>query len=488
MTLASQLKQKSKSINLDRLNNAAKAKQAEREKAARIEEKARARKEIEKEKEKRRQVDLKRLIKWLAPGLLSAWNQEDHIQYNAFSKEERTTAKKYLGFTDSHDHVLILNKELRALEIEINALLNRLEKLRVYAVTSVPSIVFDTKILLLSNKMQDWLFSKEWRGNFRRELLQFEKSAIASHAAKVQELAARKKKEIAQIQFDPDILEVSRLAETLKPRIDTFRSQYQSLMASPSSYYRVRSGANEFDGVNYVELVTSRQYQFAVAQYVLKEMNINCIISPPDVVGKSMAAFRVAAGAKLFNALLEHVNDSDLTQKFISYSRLLDEKSKIHKGLQLPEIDSPDASGILNSIFISVGKIDKTLKALKIENLQINHGQISFETSVRIDELYETKQYPEIDRLAYDIQWLRSPPGQKFKKSFTKYLDELAGDGKYSAKLKIFTEDGELLIELPSGEEILCDMDWDSFEQLMHLLELKITETTASGIVKLKWG
>ena len=45
-----------------------------------------------------------------------------------------------------------------------------------------------------------------------------------------------------------------------------------------------------------------------------------------------------------------------------------------------------------------------------------------------------------------------------------------------------------MLIELPSGKEIPCDMEWDSFEQLMNLLELEITETTSSGIVKLKWG
>ena len=45
-----------------------------------------------------------------------------------------------------------------------------------------------------------------------------------------------------------------------------------------------------------------------------------------------------------------------------------------------------------------------------------------------------------------------------------------------------------MLIELPSGKGIPCDMEWDSFEHLMNLLELEITETTSSGIVKLKWG
>lgn len=488
MTLASQLKKKSKSINLDRLKNAAKAKQAEREKEARLAEKNLAHKALEKVRKKRRQVELKRLIKWLAPGLLLAWNQEDHIQYNPCSGDERITAKKYLGFTESHDHILILNSELDGLENNIRDLLCGMEKLGPYAVSPVPSILFDKKELLISYTAKTSLFSKKWRDNFLRETLHFEKSAIANHASKIREASARSEEEVARIQMDKDIMEVRTLAEMLKPSIDTFRNHYQSLMSSPSSVYLVRSGVSAFEGVNYVELVTSRQYQFAVAQYVLKEMNIHCTISYPDVVGKSMAAFRVASGEDLFNALLEHISDPDLTKKFISYSRILDGKPKNHKGIQLPAINGSDIAGIVNSIFVSVEKIEKALKALKIESLQINNGQISLNTSVRIDELYETAAYPQVDRLAYDIQWLRSSSGQKFKKEFTKYLDELAGNGKYTAKLKIFTEDDELLIELPSGKELLCDMDWDSFEQLMQLLDLEITETTATGIVKLKWG
>ncbi len=82
MTLASQLKQKSKSINLDRLKNVAKAKQAEREKSARKAEIELARKVRAKEKEKLRQIEQKRLINWLVPGLLPAWNRKDYIPYN----------------------------------------------------------------------------------------------------------------------------------------------------------------------------------------------------------------------------------------------------------------------------------------------------------------------------------------------------------------------------------------------------------------------
>ena len=90
--------------------------------------------------------------------------------------------------------------------------------------------------------------------------------------------------------------------------------------------------------------------------------------------------------------------------------------------------------------------------------------------------------------MAYDIQWLSSNAGKKFKKEFTKYLDELAGFGKITAKFKVFSVNDGLLIELPSGKEIPCDIEWDSFEKLLAFLEFEIIETTSSGIVRIKWG
>ena len=488
MTLASQLKQKSKSINLDRLKNAVKAKQAEREKAARIAEKELARKLRSKEIEKKRQAEQKRLINWLVPGLLSAWNRDDHIPYSPRTDEEKATAKKYLGFMPSHGDVTGLNIELNTLQTEIKVLQNRLSNLRTYAEIRAPSITFDLNTLLEIFQTEDYLFSREWRNKFRRESLHFEKSALTNHASKVKDAASKAKRQIAHIHEDQDVLEVQRLAETLRPRIDTFLSEYHSAMSSPSSFFRVRSAGDKFEGVNYVELTTQREYQLAVARYVLREMNIHCIISPPDVIGKFMAAFRVAAGDDLLGALLEHVSDHELVKKFESYSKILDAEPKRLKGVQLPPIDGDSVTSLLHSTFTSIERVNKILKTLVVEDLAITQGYVRYSHSINIDDLSETSQYPKVDRLAYDIQWLKSSSGQKFKKEFTKYLDELASDGKYSAKLKIFSEDDGMLIELPSGKEIPCDMEWDSFEQLMNLLELEITETTSSGIVKLKWG
>jgi hypothetical protein len=77
--------------------------------------------------------------------------------------------------------------------------------------------------------------------------------------------------------------------------------------------------------------------------------------------------------------------------------------------------------------------------------------------------------------------------GKRFKKEFTKYLDEIADLGKLSAKFKVVSVNAGLVIELPSGKEILCDMVWDSFEKLLKFLGLEITGTTSTGIVKIKW-
>ncbi len=488
MTLASQLKQKSKSINLDRLKNAAKAKQAEREKATRKAEIVLARKVRAKEKEKQLQIEQKRLIHWLTPGLLSAWNREDRIPYNPRTDEERATAKKYLGFKLRNGDLSSLNKELNKLEVGVKVLQNYLTNLETYAEIRTPSITYDIKMLIQNFQVEDYFFSREWRDNFRRESLQFEKSTLSNYAAKVKDAAVRAKREITNFHHDQDILEVQRLADTLRPRIDTFHSKYHSVMSSPSSFFGIQSGNNKFEGVKYVELTTQREYQLAVAQHVLREMNIFSIVSPPDVIGKFMAAFRIASGDDLIGALLEHITDHDLINKFVNYSRHLDINPKTLNSVQLHEVESESVTSLLSSTFASIQRVDRILKTLEVESLVITQGYVTARYSVNIDDLSETSQFPVVDRLAYDIQWVRSSSGQKFKKEFMKYLDELAGDGKYSAKLKMFSKDDGMLIELPSGKEIPCDMAWDSFEQLMSLLELEITQTTSTGVVKLKWG
>lgn len=177
-----------------------------------------------------------------------------------------------------------------------------------------------------------------------------------------------------------------------------------------------------------------------------------------------------------------------LVDKFDEYRRLLNSNPNKPTEIHASLFDGQDVLEIVDSIFFTVEKLNRSLKNLGVQYLKVDHGRVNFNPVVRIDELSETSFYPQVDRLAYDIQWLRSSSGQKFKKEFTRYLSELAEDGKYSAKMKIFSEDDGMLIELPSGKEIPCDMEWDSFEQLMNLLELEITETTASGVVKLKWG
>jgi hypothetical protein len=492
MTLAYQLKQKSKSINSGRLKRAAIVKQAAKEKALRLAANELAKKEREKEKERKWREEQKRLIKWLVPGLLSAWNQEDHIEYNLRSKEERTTAKKYLGYSVSHADVSVLNKELIQLEIDTNVLKDYLIKLRAYSLAQMPSLVFDMGTLVQSYQNHKSLFSKVWRNNLRREAVQFERAALASYSAKLKKNAATREKEMASkmapILVDQDILQITRLADTLRPRIDTFRSQYWSLLNSPASIHLIQYVTSTPKSVNFAELVARRDYQLAVARHVLGEMKIYCGISHPDATGKFMAAFGVASGEDLYVALGKHITDPELTEKFDEYRLLLDANSNIHREIQLPEIGGQDVSDIMNSIFLSVERVAKILKSLDSQHLQIKQGQAYFCPSVRINDLSETTLYPEVDRLAYDIQWLRSPSGRKFKNIYTKHLNEIASDGKYSAKLKIFSKDAGMQIVLPSGKEILCNMAWGSFEQLMNMLGLKITETTSSGSVKLKWG
>jgi hypothetical protein len=217
-------------------------------------------------------------------------------------------------------------------------------------------------------------------------------------------------------------------------------------------------------------------------------MNIHYQITYPDEGGKFMSAFAIAAGGDLYESLENHISDPELIDRFLEYKQTLNEDSKNPSNFLFTALAGEDVSRIIDRIYICADNLNKTFKKLDCQYLVFNNGQYAYRPFVKIDDLAETSLYPEVDRLAYDIQWLRSTAGQKFKKEFINYLDELAGDGKYMAKMKIFVENDALLIELPTGKEILCDMEWDSFEQLVNFLELEIAETALNGTVKLTWS
>jgi hypothetical protein len=495
MTLASQLKQKAIAVNSDRMNKAAKARQIKRKKEARQVEVEIARTIREKEKEKKRKIEKRLLISWLSSGLQLAWEGQDRIFYSPKSDAERILAKKYLGYTSAHPHVQRLNKEFDGFVSCAITLQNRLENLKPYAGFSSPPFKFDATSLINSYKQKNLLFSAFWREQFRRQLIQFEKVANSNFLAKVKEESKRAKseadrvrREIAEIPFDRDIVEVTRLADELRPNIKAFRSQHNHYVTTPESFFKARGGVFEFRGIGYVELINRRDFQFAVARHVLNEMNIHYFTSQPDSIGKSMAAFRVAAGEDLFDALLNHVTDRGLLKKINVYNQLLNSNLVQKNNLRFVAIEGKKVDVLVSSFFGCIERIGKVLKLIDVDNLKHISSQFGYTPSVKISELFATTIHPDVDRLAYDIQWLGSVSGKRFKKEFTKYLDEIADLGKLSAKFKVFSVNDGLIIELPSGKEILCDMVWDSFEKLLEFLGLEITETTSTGIVKIKWN
>lgn len=499
MTLASQLKKKSLSINLDRLKIAEKAKEAERikakllaEKAARLEAIEIARKERERSQEKRRQAEKKRLIKWLAPGLLSAWNKEDFIYYNPCTDEELTTASIFFNLRFNFIDIANLNNCIKTLHKDIIILKNRFKTLRTYAEIEAPVISFEIESAIKNFKNQELFYNKTWRNNFQREAIKFENSAYANYSAKLRASIKNEQKEFEinklKISDDRDMHEIINLAEILSPRVETFRNRYWSLLNSPASVYLINYDGASSEGVNFTELVASRHYKLAVARFVLKEMNIFYRITHPDEGGKFMSAFAIAGGANIYDSFEKHISDPELTEKFLEYKRILDGSSKSKNRSLFTELTGKDVSSIIDRIYVSINNLNKIFNILNSQYLQFNNGQYMHCPFVKIDDLSETSLYPEVDRLGYDIQWLRATAGQKFKIEFTKYLDELAGDGKYMARMKIFSQEDSLLIELPSGKEIFCDMEWDSFESLINFLELEIVETTSNGTVKLTWN
>lgn len=288
MTLASKLKQKAISVNSIRLSIAAKAKREKIDKAARQAEIEIARKIRAKAQEKKRKTEESHLTKWLNSGLHLAWEGKDRIYYNPTSIEERNTAKKYLGYVDNQQIVQRLNEAFLRFEICRRNLQNQVQNFKAYVEISAPSCEFNAEILLSSYKKKTLLFSSFWKVVFARELSKFEKSASKSYLAKLKEesrIAKRElervKKEIKKIPFDIDLIHVTRLADELRPHIKAFHRLYNSLVISPESFFRARPDVHEFTGVNYVDLIRRRDYQYAVARHVLNEMNIHAVVSYP---------------------------------------------------------------------------------------------------------------------------------------------------------------------------------------------------------------
>jgi hypothetical protein len=495
MTLASKLKQKANSVNSIRLSFTAKTKREKIEKAARQAEIEIARKVRAKVQEKKRKTEESHLIKWLTSGLILAWDGQDRIHYKPTSIEERNTAKKYLGYSDNQQIIWRLNEAFLRLEICSRNLQIQIQNFKGYVEISAPACEFNAEILLSSYKEKTLLFSSFWKVAFARELSKFEKSANKSYLAKLKEESRiakseleRVKKEIKKIPFDIDLMHVTRLADELRPRIKAFHKLYNSLVISPESFFRARPDVHEFTGVNYVDLIRSREYQYAVARHVLNEMNIHSFVSYPDVIGKSMAAFRLASGENLFDALLNHITDKDLLKKFEEFRQLvnldINQKNKISKR----SLDGKKVDFLVHSLFRSAEKMAIVFNQIDVANLRVINNQFGYEPSLKIVDLFATNIHPKVDRLAYDIQWLSSSAGKKFKRDFIKYLDELAEAGRLKAKFKVFSIYDGLQIEIPSRKKIWCDIDWYSFEKILKFLDFEITETTSTGFVKIKWG
>jgi len=431
------------------------------------------------------QFEKKRLINWLIPGLFAAWNKENTIPYNPKTDSEKATASKYLGYRDTCLDVSSLNESLRQLEIDIRVLQNRFVTLESHSEARSPSIVYDAKSLLDSFKKQEFLFSKSWRSNFRLEAIRFEKLAFAMFADNQHAKFSEQK---TLYENDQDLQQILRLAEKLKLSLNDFTKEYWSLLNSPSSVNLINYQSEELKSLSFPDLVGRKEFKLIVAKHVLTEMGIMWGITRPNANGKFLAAIRIASGDKISDSLDKYITEPKLLDKFDGFKGYLNSVENANIKARSPLQDIYDVSDLVNSIFSTLDKLSKALKSTDVQYLNLQYGQLICKSVIDIDALSETSLYPEVDRLAYDIQWLKSRPGQKFKNEFNRSLEVAAGMGKYSLMLKLHSKNDCLIFEFPSGNQILCDLVWSSFLHLMKQLDLEISDATSSGIVRLKWN
>jgi hypothetical protein len=482
VSFALDLKKKSESANLALL----KKKQAEQQKAEALERKRHEQKLRAAEEKRRLEIDQRILKELVSASLLAAWNGEHIFLYQPRTPQEVTVAKCYLGYKALTPSLSKLQDAISKLDIQIKVFQNRIDRLKQQYSKNAPVLPFVIDDCISIYSVNRYIFNDRWRKEFKDKTLVYEKAVIDLSTDQEKNRVKKLKSLKLQIQEDSDLHQIKNLANELRPLIHQFQRRYSELMSSPRFIPLVTQDQKMFDYLDFSDLITRREYQLRVARYVLNELNVWSHVSSPDAIGKHMAAFRIAAGEDLFDSIFEHVTDHDLVDKFTTYQQFL-EKPQSQQQAAILRFEDEKLSAILNSLYASASKVQDILLGMDSSLLQLANGQVLRAPSLKVEELKPIKNFLSYNKLVDDVKWLYSNSGRRFRKAFTGYLQSVAEQGKYMAKLKIFEVDGVLLFETAEAKELKCPMNWEQFETLLGLLGLVIADATSSGLVKLKW-
>lgn len=522
MSIAEQLRQKSKLVKSQKAKRALEKTIAEKRKKAKAlaEKMAKEKAILQKQREKLSAEKLKRSIelenlkfleRTFSRYMLEAWNGKVQINPTDIEIKGCGLLSQYgLKVLSTEDFVNQLNKNLS----EINKLIQNFN--HEYLIFMSQFKKKSKSILLctardIQNESYDFL--KENNNLFKtidlckQELRQKIDSLNAAHSRLVSN-SERTKKNIGSL-----VNHLSDLAERYSDCANEFESEYLNELHSPSPEILYENP--ELMKLTYTERLADRRYQFRVAKRVMIGMGLTIpkqeellnyenssfnshspldADSEFDILGRYLAFFRIVDGGNPYDAVINSVKEEFVINIFPDGAEYRQQLMKIEwqireEGNALKKFIKFDAKDYLS-------KIDKKIRTLKNKiddgRLKIPFDAVSFKAEELFD-LDNLKKYQggsdAVNQYIQEIQWIISPTGRTNIDKFINALERSSSMGRFSLELAYIDNNGFLTFSLNKRRIFELSVSMQSFLKILSkdkfAYALKSSKT--SNVLIIKW-
>ena len=519
MTIAEQLRQKSKLVKSQKAKRTLEKTLFEKRKKAKAtaEKMAKEKAILKKQREKLSAEKLKRSIelenlKFLERSfnrfLLEAWNSNVQINPTEIEIKKIELLSRYgLKILSTEDFVNLLNKNIT----QINTLIKDFN--REY-LTFMSQFKKNSKGLSLCSpkKIQDESYDFLIDNKHisvavdlcKHELSQKIEDLNFSHSRLISD-SERSKKDIESL-----VNNLSSLAELYSDYSLEFQSKYLIELRSPPP--EILHEYPDLMKLTYAERLADRRYQFRIAKKVMTCMGLTIpkqdelFNSAPnafrqyeadsgfDVLGRYLAFFRIMVGGNPYDAVINSVKEDLIINIFPDGAEYRQKIREIEWQIReetntLKKFIKFDGKDYLSKIYKKISELKTQLDNGKIK---IPFNSVNF-ISEELFDLDDLKSYQSgsavINQRINEIHWLLSSVGRLNVEKFFKALEKSSATGKFTLTLSYLDIDGVLTFRLNSRRVFQLSISIDSFLKILDSDKLVCTLKTssASNLLTVKW-
>lgn len=522
MSIAEQLRQKSKLVKSQKAKRALEKTLAEKRKKAKATADKTAKKNaiLKKQREKlvaeklKRSIELenlKFLEKTFNRYLLEAWKGNVQIIPTDIEIKNFELLSLYgLKILSTEDFVNLLNKNVA----QINKLIEDFNHEYLAFMSQFrknPKGLSLCSPKIIQDESHDFLTENDHISEtidlYKDELRQKIEDLNATHSKLISD-SERSKKSIESL-----VNNLTNLADGYSDYSIEFESKYLTELRSPPP--EILHEYPDLMKFTYAERLADRRYQFHIAKKVMAGMGLTipnqdelCNYKGSafndfglykteagfDVLGRYLAFFRIIVGGNPYDAVINSVKEELIINIFpdgAEYRQKLREiKWKIlEEGNTLKKLIKFDSKELAN-------KIDKKITELKslLDNGKINIPFNSFNfKSEELFDLDDLKSYRsgnvDINRRIHEIHWLLSSEGRLNIQKYIKALEHSSTAGKFSLALTCLDNDGILTFKLNNRRVFELSISIDSFIKIIagDKLAYTLKTSSSSNLLTIKW-